>query len=78
MKVNVKGVKSVFISGDFIKLDALLKYASVVSSGGEAKVRIQNGEVILSGEVCTARGKKVKPGDIVRCGENVFLIKQAT
>ena len=33
--------------------------------GGEAKQLIQNGEVLVNGEVCTMRGKKIRPGDAV-------------
>jgi ribosome-associated protein len=53
------------ITTEFIKLDALLKFASLVGSGGEAKMLIQDGQVIVNGEVCTMRGKKIRPGDVV-------------
>lgn len=53
------------INTDFIKLDALLKFASLVGSGGEAKVLIQDGKVLVNGEVCTMRGKKIRSGDVV-------------
>lgn len=53
------------ITTEFIKLDALLKFASLVSSGGEAKQLIQDGQVLVNGEVCTMRGKKIRPGDSV-------------
>ncbi|MCR4639970.1 S4 domain-containing protein YaaA [Ruminococcus sp.] len=53
------------INTEFIKLDSLLKFASLVNSGGEAKQLIQNGEVLVNGEVCTMRGKKIRPGDAV-------------
>ena len=43
------------ISTEFIKLDALLKFASLVGSGGEAKMLIQDGQVLVNGEVCTMR-----------------------
>ncbi len=56
---------SVKIKTEFIKLDALLKFASLVGSGGEAKMLIQNGEVLVNGEVCTMRGKKIRSGDTV-------------
>jgi ribosome-associated protein len=49
----------------FIKLDSLLKLANVVGSGGEAKIIIQEGEVLVNGEPCTMRGKKIRPGDVV-------------
>ncbi len=53
------------IDTEFIKLDALLKFANLVSSGGEAKIRIAEGEVNVNGEPCTMRGKKLRPGDTV-------------
>ena len=53
------------ITTEFIKLDALLKFASLVGSGGEAKMLIQDGQVLVNGEVCTMRGKKIRPGDSV-------------
>lgn len=56
------------ITTEFIKLDALLKFASMVGSGGEAKALIQDGQVIVNGEVCTMRGKKIRPGDTVSLG----------
>ena len=58
------------INTEFIKLDALLKFASMVGSGGEAKTLIQNGEVLVNGEVCTMRGKKIRPGDTISLGDN--------
>ena len=51
------------INTEFIKLDALLKFAGLVETGGEAKLAIQNGEVTVNGEPCTMRGKKLRPGD---------------
>ena len=58
-------MERVVIHTDFIKLDALLKVAGLCETGGEAKERIQAGEVRLNGEVCTMRGKKCLPGDTV-------------
>jgi len=51
------------ITTEFIKLQDALKYANLVYSGGEAKTLIQEGEVKVNGEVCTMRGKKLRPGD---------------
>jgi len=76
MKVKVGGVQIVRIKEKYIKLDSLLKFASIASSGGEAKYMIQNGDVIIDKTICTARGKKVRPGDVIRCGEAVMLVKQ--
>ena len=58
-------MERVVIHTDFIKLDALLKFAGLCETGGEAKERIQAGEVRLNGEVCTMRGKKCVAGDEV-------------
>ncbi len=66
MKVIVKKKDNsvpVVISTEFIKLQDALKYANVVYSGGEAKTLIQEGQVLVNGEVCTMRGKKLRPGD---------------
>ena len=58
-------MENVVIQTEFIKLQDLLKFANLVSTGGEAKERIQAGEVTVNGEVCTMRGKKIRPGDDV-------------
>jgi len=76
MKVKVKGINSINITGEFIKLDSLLKFTSIASTGGEAKYLIQNGEVFVDKEVCTQRGRKIRPGSVVRYGNDVFLVKQ--
>ena len=57
--------ETVKIQTEFIKLDALLKFAGVTETGGEAKEAVQAGEVKVNGEVCTMRGKKLRPGDVV-------------
>ena len=53
------------ISTDFIRLDAFMKFESLVASGGEAKQLIAEGLVGVNGETCTMRGKKLYPGDQV-------------
>ncbi len=58
-------MEKIAIETEFIKLDALLKYASLVGTGGEAKYVIGEGLVRVNGEVCTMRGKKIRPGDTV-------------
>ncbi|HHV32191.1 RNA-binding S4 domain-containing protein [Caproiciproducens sp. LBM24188] len=51
------------IDTEFIRLDSLLKLGGAVQTGGQAKVVVQGGEVKVNGEVCTMRGKKMRPGD---------------
>ncbi|MBP1561869.1 MAG: RNA-binding S4 domain-containing protein [Oscillospiraceae bacterium] len=53
------------ITTEFIKLDQLLKFSGAVAIGSEAKELIQSGAVKVNGEVCTMRGKKIRPGDTV-------------
>lgn len=68
-------MKAVEISDDFIKLGQLLKLANLVSSGVEAKIVIQNGEVKVNGEVECRRGKKIYPQDIIEYdGQQVTVI----
>ena len=64
------------ITTEFIRLDALLKFAALVGTGGEAKYVISEGLVKVNGEVCTMRGKKLREGDIVEfAGETVKVTK---
>ena len=58
-------MEKIRINTEFIKLDALLKFAGLCETGGEAKELIQGGAVKVNGEVCTQRGKKIRPGDDV-------------
>ena len=51
------------IDTEYIKLDALLNSAGAPETGGAAKVAIQEGEVKVNGQVCTMRGRKLRPGD---------------
>ena len=68
-------MKAVEIRDDFIKLGQLLKLANLVSSGVEAKIVIQNGEVMVNGEVESRRGKKIYPQDIIEYdGQQVTVI----
>lgn len=57
--------EQVQITTEFIKLDALLKFAGICGTGGEAKEAILAGDVTYNGNVCLERGKKVRPGDTV-------------
>lgn len=58
-------MKIVTITTEYIKLQDLLKLSYAVSTGGEAKIRVQEGEVLVNGETCTQRGRKIRPGDRV-------------
>jgi ribosome-associated protein len=53
------------MTDEYIKLDQFLKLAQVVQTGGEAKVLIQAGQVMVNGVIETRRGRKLRPGDVV-------------
>jgi ribosome-associated protein len=77
MKVTVKkkdNAVRVEITTEYIKLQDALKFANVVYSGGEAKTVILEEQVKVNGEVCTMRGKKLRPGDRVEFAGQQFLI----
>lgn len=58
-------MKQILIHTDYIKLDALLKFAGAVETGGEGKEVILAGEVLVNGQPCLMRGKKCRAGDKV-------------
>lgn len=62
------------IKEEFIRLDSAMKLASMVATGGHAKLVIQNGEVKVNGEICTARGKKLRSGDTVEFENKGFSV----
>ena len=70
-------METILIHTDFIRLDALLKFAAAVGTGGEAKAVIQEGLVSVNGEVCTQRGKKLRAGDRVAFDRFCWEIAQA-
>ena len=53
------------INTEFIKLDSFLKWCGAASLGSEAKMYILDEMVKVNGEICTQRGKKIKPNDVV-------------
>ncbi len=66
--------KDIAIRDEYIKLDSFLKYAGAVLSGGEAKELIRGGKVSVNGEVCTMRGKKMRPGDEAETGGKIYRV----
>ena len=62
------------ITSEFIKLDAFLKFSGLCATGGEAKIAVEDGLVSVNGEVCTQRGKKLRPGDKMALGGNEILV----
>ena len=70
-------METITIQTEFIKLDSFLKFCGAVSTGGEAKIAIAEGEVQVNGEVCTMRGKKLRPGDDVRFDGVTYCVRAA-
>ena len=68
-------MKTITITTEFIKLQDLLKLAGAVYTGGEAKAMVQDGFVRVNGEVCTMRGKKIRPGDTVVYENETYQVK---
>ena len=62
------------INTEFIKLDAFMKFAGMVYTGGDAKGFVQDGSVKVNREVCTMRGKKLHPGDVVSFNGDDFRV----
>jgi ribosome-associated protein len=71
-----KPVIPIPIQTESIPLDAFLKLANAVESGGRAKVEIQAGRVKLNGAACTQRGRRVGPGDIVAFAGERYEVRQ--
>lgn len=58
------------ITTEFIKLDSLLKFSGIALTGSEAKEMIKDGIILVNNEICTMRGKKIYPGDIITFQNN--------
>lgn len=82
MKVNKIKIKpaerkkeTVILNTEYIKLDGFLKFKGIAETGGQAKLFIQENKIKVNGEVCTARGRKIKGGDIVSAFGTDYTIK---
>ncbi len=69
-------VERIWIESEFIRLQDLLKLSGLCSTGGMAKVVIQNGEVNVNGETCTMRGKKMRAGDCAEYEDTKIEVEQ--
>lgn len=68
-------MKTIAIKTEYIKLDQFLKYVGVAETGGRAKELVAGGCVSVNGEVCTMRGKKLRPGDHIELLGHEFTIE---
>ena len=69
---------NITIHTEVIRMDALVKLAGLVMTGGEAKAVIQGGEVLFNGEPCLMRGKKVRQGDSVTFDGTTVTVSEGT
>lgn len=63
------------ITTEYIKLDQLLKFAGIAESGGMAKEIIMGGEVMVNGEKCELKGKKIRKDDIISLDEIIIKVE---
>lgn len=70
-------MEEIQIETEFIRLDALLKWAGLVDTGGQAKAAIQQGMVEVNGAPCLLRGKKLYPGDTLAAAGRSFVVARA-
>lgn len=69
-------MEHIHIETEFIRLDAAMKLSGLVDTGGQAKVLIQGGEVLVNGEPCLMRGKKLREGDTFQYAGRGFAVTQ--
>ena len=77
MKVQITAKKQpqpVAIHTEFIKLQDFLKFCGEADTGGAAKLLILDGQVLVNGEVCQMRGKKLRPGDTVCYNGKTWMV----
>lgn len=68
-------MKEIKIDTEYIKLDQFLKLAGIVQTGGQAKMIISEENILVNGEVCIKRGKKLRKDDIVEIeGYESFIV----
>ena len=70
-------METITIETEFIKLDALLKFAALTATGGEAKQVITDGMDAVNGETGTMRGKNIRPGDTVTFAGHTLQVQSA-
>lgn len=65
LKIAERHEEIIKIKTDYIKLDSLLKFSGIAEIGSFAKMMIEESIIKVNGERCTARGKKIRNGDVV-------------
>ena len=68
-------MKEVEISKEPLELYKILKFEGMVSSGGEAKSVITDGQVLVNGKIETRKRKKIISGDTIELGKEKIRIQ---
>ena len=69
-------MEKIYLRDEYIKLGQALKAAGLVGSGVDSKYVITDGKVLVNGEVCIQRGKKLREGDVVEYdGEQILICR---
>jgi len=67
-------VKMGIIVTDYIELNTYLKLLGLAPTGGQAKLLIRSGEVLVNGAVETRNKRKLRKGDVVKIGEKEWKV----
>ncbi|MBQ3418610.1 MAG: S4 domain-containing protein YaaA [Erysipelotrichaceae bacterium] len=67
-------MEKIYIESEYIKLSQFLKFIDLVFSGGEAKIFLENNEILINGEKDNRKGRKLYKGDIVEILDKQYQI----
>ena len=71
--------ETISIHTDYIQLDQLLKYANILTTGGQIKELLAEELIMLNGTIITEKRKKIYPNDVVSIGDEISItvVKEA-
>ncbi len=71
--------ETISIHTDYIQFDQLLKYANILSTGGQIKELLAEELITLNGTIVTEKRKKIYPNDVVSIGDKISItvVKEA-
>ena len=70
-------MKHVEITCEPVELYKILKFEGLVASGGEAKLVIEQGQVMVNGSIETRKRKKMVSGDVIEFNHETYLLRLA-
>lgn len=73
--MNIMDICEFDLNSEYIELIKLLKVLSIAESGGQAKMMVENGEVVLNGEQELRKRAKLKKGDEIEIFDQKIIIK---